>query len=132
MSAIPGFLREHTDTDCGPATPCGHVAILPKGWRQVNAVVYQHRSGLKVIRTSALERDGDYWLHVSISAGHGSRMPTYDEMVSVKEIFIGTAELALQVFPPRAEHVNDHPNVLHLWHCLDRRPTPDFRRGGTI
>jgi len=31
---------------------------------------------------------------------------------------------------PRAKHVNIHPGVLHVWHCLDGDVTPDFTANG--
>ena len=46
-----------------------------------------------------------------------------------KELFVGRDEFAYQVIPPRDQHVNIHPNVLHLWSCLDGSPLPDFTRG---
>lgn len=120
----------HTEEDCGPAEPAPEPKILPSGWKRLSAVGYRYRDGLTVLMTEAVERDGKRWRHVSVSAA--DRLPTWDEMVAVKEIFIGTQETALQLFPPRKEWVNEHPHVLHLWHCLDGRPVPDFRRQGTL
>jgi hypothetical protein len=45
-------------------------------------------------------------------------------------MFIGDGRKAIQVFAPVAEHVNIHEFCLHLWHCLDGDPLPDFTRGG--
>jgi hypothetical protein len=51
----------------------------------------------------------------------------------VKRIFIGNDRLALQVFAPKSEHVNYHPNTLHLWAPLSgERPIPDFRKDGVV
>jgi hypothetical protein len=50
-------------------------------------------------------------------------------MSEVKELFIGGDRQAIQVMPPRSNHVNIH-EVLHLWHCLDGDGLPDFTGGG--
>lgn len=49
-------------------------------------------------------------------------------MVRVKDLFIGAEREALQVFPPRAQHVNDHPRCLHLWHRIEGPVMPDLRQ----
>lgn len=76
---------------------------------------------------AARELDGRVWLHVS--ASRGSRLPSYADLVEVKELFIGRERKAVQVFPSRAEHVNIHPHALHLWHCVDGDVLPDFTHG---
>jgi hypothetical protein len=45
----------------------------------------------------------------------------------VKAIFIGRDKEALQVLPPESEHVNIHPNCMHLWHCRDGRQAPALK-----
>ena len=124
-------------TDCG--SPCGKVIfnvgpfaphVLPAGWWRHRAMTslqraYVNHDGLRVIITVSREADGKRWLHVSCS--HQDRLPSWDELREVKDIFIGRDELAVQVLPSETEYVNHHPYVLHLWHCLDGRPLPDFR-----
>ena len=87
-------------------------------------------NGLLVIVTGAVERDGKRWVHVSMS--RRSRLPSYDDMCLVKDSFIGRDRLALQLFVPADQHVNIANNCLHLWHCMDGDPTPDFRHEGQI
>jgi len=123
-------MMPHTEDDCGPSEPVPPPTIVPVGWRRLDAFSYVHRGGLAVLVSQAVERDRKKWVHLSVS--HRGRLPTWDEVVAVKEIFLGTDSVALQVLPPRSEWVNFHPNVLHLWMCLDGRPTPDFRRRGTL
>lgn len=53
------------------------------------------------------------WEHVSVSLKN--RCPYWEEMRFVKDIFWREDELVLQFHPPKAEYVNIHPNVLHLW-----------------
>lgn len=87
-------------------------------------------NGLLVICTGAVEADDKRWVHVSMS--RRSRLPSYDDMCLVKDQFIGRDKLALQLFVPAHQHVNIATNCLHLWHCMDGDPTPDFRHGGQI
>ncbi len=107
--------------------------VLPPGWKRHNderGLRYTSGDGLLVIFTAAEERDGKRWIHVS--ASRASRLPGWQDMKNVKDIFIGPKRLAVQVFPRKDEYVNVHPFVLHLWSCLDGDPVPDFRRRGVI
>lgn len=87
-------------------------------------------AGLLVICTAAREADGKRWMHVSMS--RRKRLPSYDDMCLVKDVFVGRERMALQVFARKSQHVNINPYVLHLWSCLDGDPTPDFRHAGQI
>lgn len=69
------------------------------------------------------------WEHVSVcirGPGGLSRTPSWDEMDAVCRVFWGENEPVFQFHPPRAERVNNHPNVLHLWRpvagTVDRPP----------
>lgn len=85
---------------------------------------------LMVICSACREEDGRDWAHFSMS--HKDRLPTWEEFKAGKDIFLGNV-YAYQVFPPKEKYVNDHPHVLHLFHCLEGVPLPDFTRGrGTI
>jgi hypothetical protein len=105
--------------------------IVPVGWfkEAVRATLpgwwWLHETGLKVC-CGAVLRDEKRWLHVSMS--RRDRMPSYDEMCEVKRLFIGEDTQAIQLFPRKSEHVNLHPNCLHLWACLDGDGLPDFRQ----
>jgi hypothetical protein len=126
----PDCFKLHTESDCGPSEPASAPMILPAGWKRLDAFAYRYRDGLAVIVTQGLERDGKTWVHLSVS--HRVRLPTWEELKAVREVFLGTDSVALQVLPPRSEWVNVHPNVMHLFKCLDGRPVPDFRRQGTL
>lgn len=111
--------------------------VLPAGWKRIPwenddaGYVYENRSGgLIVLFTAIREDDGRRWVHVSVS--RRSRVPDYDDLCDVKRIFIGADRKAIQIFPARVEHVNVHPNCLHLWACLDGDPLPDFRKHGML
>lgn len=87
--------------------------------------------GLQVITSIRLEDDDRLWLHVSFTRLDG-KMPTYDDLVWVKDAFIGGLHWAFQYFPPKSEHVSDHNKCLHLWSCLEKIDLPDFRKFGSI
>lgn len=57
------------------------------------------------------------WEHVSVSVLglFGVRIPTWEEMCFVKELFWDGDECVVQFHPPKAEYVNFHPHTLHLW-----------------
>ena len=117
---------------------------LPPGWKQIpNALMesmggtpktcpsFRNDLGMFVTITCSRELDGKKWLHLSCS--YRDRVPSYYDLCDVKRIFLGDDGLAYLLFPPKSEHVNIHPNCLHLWSCLDGRVTPDFTHGvGTI
>jgi len=78
----------------------------------------------------ALESDDLLWWHVSVSRVDG-KMPTYQDVAFVREHVLGN-RWCLHYFPPTDQYVNDHQTTLHLWHCLESNPLPDFRKFGTI
>jgi hypothetical protein len=105
--------------------------VLPAEWslvgRSEDGAQYRSLRGLVVIVSAAVELDGKAWLHVSMS--RRDRLPSYDDMKAVKDVFMGRERTALQVFAPSSKHVNIHDFCLHLWACLDGDATPDFTRG---
>ncbi len=105
---------------------------LPGHWVSVDESIdggaWQHRvAPLQVIATIELAPDRSRWLHVSVI--HRERIPTYGELAKVKREFIGDGRGAIMVFPPQSEHVNIHPNCLHLYRPLSEWPLPDFTHG---
>ena len=56
---------------------------------------------------------GAGWDHVSVSLPH--RCPTWWEMDYVRRLFFRDRETAMQLHPPRSQHVNSHSYCLHLW-----------------
>lgn len=70
------------------------------------------------------EHDGKVWRHLSVSCATPPRVPSWNEFVYLKELFLGD-EQAVMVLPPRSRYVNDHPHVLHLFSGPDA--LPDFR-----
>lgn len=82
--------------------------------------------GLRVMLGGQTEEDGKKWLHLSVS--RANRVPSYDDLTKVKRMFFGEEAKAIFIFAPESEHINIHPFVLHLWHCLDGDTLPDFRK----
>lgn len=106
--------------------------VLPASWTVTQAGVdgcFYSKSlpPLWVCLSGATELDGKRWLHLSLS--HRKRLPTWEEIVEVKELFLGADAKAIQVFAPRKEWVNICKNCLHLWVCVDGDQLPDFTRG---
>jgi hypothetical protein len=96
--------------------------------RRLDGAIYQSRDGLACIVSAAIEDDGKAWLHVSIS--YKDRLPSWEKLREIKDIFVGKDRTALQVLPKESKYVNMHPYCLHLWCCLDGDVVPDFTRGG--
>ena len=74
--------------------------------------------------------DGDVpeslgWEHTSVCAWRKgqSRVPTWKEMAHVKAVCWDDDDLVVQYHPRKAEYVNAHPHVLHMW-CSRRQPIP--------
>jgi len=90
---------------------------------------------LLLLATERVEADGKLWRHTSVSR-RDKKIPTYDDLLTLKKLCIGEHRTALQVFPPKDKHVNyagkRGSEVLHLWCCLEGDVTPDFRIGGMI
>lgn len=101
----------------------------PKGWREVRSPIVGRAflsmdGGLTVIVSEDTEESKRRWLHVSMS--RRGRMPTYDDLATVKRVFIGDRLPAYQIFPVRKEHVNLHEFCLHLWAPLDDDPLAEL------
>lgn len=105
--------------------------VLPPDWKIVetapDGAYYKSTDGLAVIVSVATELDGKRWLHVSCS--RAERLPSWFDLRRVKNVFVGEDKKAIQVLPPQTEYVNIHPNVLHMFHCLDGDALPDFTQG---
>lgn len=106
--------------------------VLPAYWRiadrRIDGCAYRNEmTGLAVIISAAKELDGRRWLHLSVS--RSNRLPTWDDLKLVKDVFMGRERKVIQVLLPASEYVNIHPFVLHLWACMDGDPLPDFTRG---
>lgn len=58
------------------------------------------------------------WEHVSVSIrtkGKKGKMPSWNDMCKIKDLFFDPEEIVVQIHPKRSEYVNIHEGVLHLW-----------------
>ena len=68
--------------------------------------------------------DGLGWEHVSVS--HYKRLPRWDEMCLIKDLFWDGEEIVMQLHPAKSTYVNNHPYCLHLWRPINSKiPIPD-------
>lgn len=117
--------------------------VLPAGWHRLRAPGPAFECdgigglrGVKVLFSIGVEEDGRQWIHVSLS--RRGRVPSWDDCVAVKRIFLGDARYAYQVIPPQADHYDlgmPGLHVLHLWALVaGESALPNFlrARGGTL
>lgn len=73
-----------------------------------------HPSGVMLF---CIVSDDKGWDHVSAQAiDMGvSRIPTWNEMQYLKELFFEDEETVIQYHVAKSKHLNLHPSVLHLW-----------------
>lgn len=68
------------------------------------------------------------WDHLSISKipkGRKQKLPSWEEMCYIKDLFFDYEERVIQYHPKRSEYINDNPNVLHLWKIQSKEfPSP--------
>lgn len=67
------------------------------------------------------------WEHVSIDGKN--RMPTWDEMCQLKDMFFDDTECCVQYHPAKSDYVNNIPYCLHIWKPIEKftgkLPVPD-------
>lgn len=62
------------------------------------------------------------WEHVSVSKickGRKRKLPSWEEMCMIKDLFFEPEELVVQYHPKSSEYINFNPGVLHLWKKQD-------------
>lgn len=102
------------------------VPILPPGWSEVAGYgpvaevsrTYASCGGLRAIHSLDTLDDGEVWEHVSVS--RCDRLPSWEDLVLVKELFVGREREALQLLPKRSEHINLARHCLHIWARTNR------------
>jgi len=68
---------------------------------------------------------GGGWEHVSVSL-KSKKMPTWNEMCFIKDLFWEKNEAVIQIHPPESEYINNHSSCLHLWKKIDfEMPLPN-------
>lgn len=108
-SKIEPYRRPHPFAGLGPiGHPTGAFAIPTEGgWN------------LQIIASEGFEEVP--WEHVSVCCRRGQdkfRLPNYNEMCAVKQLFWLPEETVMQLHVPESEHINVHDFVLHLWRPL--------------
>ncbi len=88
-----------------------HPPGYEKGNRQ-NGMLMIRNKGLAVIFS-----DGDGWEHVSVS--RRSKTPSYEDMDWIKREFWDDDDCVMQLHVPVKDHIDCHPNCLHLWRPTD-------------
>lgn len=108
-----------------PRTLQSNVRALDDGLNALRCLV--RLDGVKLSTIVEVECiDGELWAHLSVCSQSPARVPSWAELRWCKEYFLGDRK-AVQILPARAEYVNVHPHVLHLYAPLERDPLPDFR-----
>jgi hypothetical protein len=107
-----GRNTDHPQLGTNPGDPYGafDVASPEPGWR-LTLICFDGRD----------VGDLSGWEHVSVHAFRGAqkRTPTWREMCWVKDLCWEADEVVMQLHPARADYVNIHPHVLHLWRPID-------------
>ena len=77
-------------------------------------------------RLRIIASDGLGWKHVSVTRRDSARVPTWEMMCAVKDLFWEETDWVVQFHPPKSEYVNNHPGCLHLWQPTEQKlPVPD-------
>lgn len=64
---------------------------------------------------SVIWSNGGGWDHVSVCPFERRRVPTWDEMCRLKDMFFDPEEVVVQYHPARSQYVNNLENCLHLF-----------------
>lgn len=81
----------------------------------IGAFIVKHKRYGELMIISGM---GLNWDHISISIiqkGRKRKLPSWDVMCYVKDLFFEPEETVIQYHPPVSRYVNVHPGVLHLW-----------------
>lgn len=67
------------------------------------------------------------WEHVSMDGK--SRIPEWEEMCMLKDMFFSEEECCVQYHPPKSEYFNNLPYCMHIWKPIEKYhgkfPIPD-------
>lgn len=108
--------------------------VLPFGWTKLSPLSFNgqmiqpfiYRDGLKVlVSVEAQFPDKSVWHHISFS--YPNKLPNWEDLRAVKQLFMGKDKLAIQILPREdlpGEYMNVHPNCLHLYRRLDGDTLP--------
>lgn len=74
-------------------------------------------SNKKNIPAAIVFSNGGGWDHVS--ASYYNRVPTWEEMCEIKNMFFHPEEVCVQYHPSESEYVNTFKYCLHIWRKQD-------------
>ena len=58
------------------------------------------------------------WEHLSVS--HKNKIPSWNTMQEMKEMFWDDEEVCFQLHPAKSEYINNNEYTLHIWKPIDR------------
>ena len=103
LSVLYEELKERKDFKIIQTSLDGGMGIFTKGNCKEMTVIWSFAGG---------------WEHVSINGVN--RMPTWDEMCLLKEMFFTDEECCVQYHPPKSEYVNNVKYCLHIWKPIEK------------
>lgn len=59
--------------------------------------------------------NGMDWEHVSISSAKTHKIPSWNVMCELKDLFFEEEECVFQYHPAKSNYINNHKACLHLW-----------------
>lgn len=59
--------------------------------------------------------NGCDWEHISISPVKSNKIPSWNVMCELKDLFFEEEECVMQLHPQKSNYVNNHKACLHLW-----------------
>lgn len=69
--------------------------------------------------------NGRGWEHVSISPANSHKIPSWNVMCILKDMFFNEEEVVMQLHPKKSEYINNMNTCLHLWKPIaETIPTP--------
>ena len=71
----------------------------------------------------ASDPEAGAWFHLSVS--RSKHLPSWDDLLSVRDAFVGKEELVIQVLAPASSWLNMFEHCLHLMVRIDRPTVPD-------
>ncbi|MFV2055406.1 MAG: hypothetical protein ACC707_03020 [Thiohalomonadales bacterium] len=87
--------------------------LVPEQYRTAGLPVQGNNGDFRKGKLRMRASNGADWEHVSVSLVH--RVPSWEEMCWVKDLFWDDEDVVVQYHPRKSEYVNIHPYVLHLW-----------------
>ena len=75
---------------------------------------------MHVMRSRSILENGEEWIHISVS--RSDRLPSWVELVKIRDEFLGEMKEAYHVIPSKDDYVNVHRYCLHIWSPMNGKP----------